>query len=496
MRNFALLGLGLLAATCVLAQPKWVDFQLRSTLYPDDQFLVGFSSQQSRSRDESQLREDAEMAARAELTERIITNIKSITLSSIENTNSVTETYFKKVSASTSNLKVLGLKTEYYFDEKKKVAYCLVYANRQEVIEWYRQDGEKNFSLLETKIGLAESKSVKQEALKLYLECFTFLPLLEENYTVLTALQKSQPYPATRIEEKRQTLLNKIQTLSNASPNTLADLASLVASQYKLVLTNETKNVLIKPLTYQNTSLASNFSAQLAVFFEQKLAQIAGLSTSNANSVNWEFGGTYWIQDKNISFLTHIKDLKNGNIIASNEFSLQLENVEYSGSILPANLEQMLEIQKQIDQHDPSSNLFVKVTTNKGSEGLTFEEGEKMTLFITVNQPSYIRAIYFMADESKVLLLDNQYISESQVGKPYRIAQEFECTPPFGGELLQVLAQSEPFKPLKIRFYQGYRIIEDGLTETLSKSRGFKPSGNFAMKGETALTITTLPKMK
>jgi hypothetical protein len=485
-----------ISAASSWAQPKWIDFQLRSSLYPEEKYLLGFSSQQSRSRTEEELREDAEMAARSELTERVITNIKSITLSTVENTNSITETYFKKISSSSSNLKISGLKTEHYFDEKKKIAYCIVYALRNQVVEWYEMEAEKNFELLETKVRLAQSKSSKPESLKLYLECFAFFPALEETYTVITALKRAQPFAASKIEEKRQFLLDNINALTNASPNSLADLAAVIATQYKLLLSPEVKTIVIKPLTYQNTFLASTFSAKLSIFFEQKMGEIAGVSLSNQASSGIEFGGTYWIQGEYISFLTQIKQSKTGNILASNELKIKVENLDYQGSLLPANLEQMLELQKQILEHEPSTNLMVKVTTNKGSEGLIFEEGEKMTLFITVNQPSYIRAVYFMADQNKVLLLDNQYISQADVGKLYRIPQEFECAAPFGGELLQVLAQSEPFKPLKTKFLHGYRIIEEAQEELISKSRGFKPSGNLAMKGETALTITTLPKMK
>ncbi len=486
-----------LIAKISFAQPEWVDYQRRTSLYPDEKFLTGFSSQSSKSRTEDELREDAEMAARAELTEKVITKVKSLTVSNITNTNSITETYFKKISSSTSGLTITGLKVENYFDEKRRIAYCFAYAKKNDIIEWYNLEAKKNFELLESKIRLASTQTSMQDALKLYLECFAIFPTLEETYTIITALQKKEPFDVQQIEGKRQEVLSRIKTLSSETVHSLADVAALISTHYKLAISKETAPLIIKPLTYQNTGFASNFSAKLALFFEQKMAEIAGLSLFDGSGKDfWELSGTYWVEGESLRILTRLKEAKTGKLLHANEFIISLNELQYTGSFLPENLQLMLDLKQQIDNHDPSNNLHIRVTTNKGSEGLVYEQGERMTLFVTVNQPSFVRAIYYMADGNRVLLLDNQFIGENYVNRPFRIPQEFECDAPFGGEMLQVIAQTERFTPLITKNINGYHIISESHEEVLAKSRGFKPIGNTGMKGETSLIITTLPKVK
>ena len=83
-------------------------------------------------------------------------------------------------------------------------------------------------------------------------------------------------------------------------------------------------------------------------------------------------------------------------------------------------------------------------------------------MFLCKDEPGRIvRFIYHLADGREVLLLDNYYIDISQVNSWYAIPYIFECTAPFGAELLQVYASNEKFAPLSIRLMDGYRVIQE-----------------------------------
>ena len=121
-----------------------------------------------------------------------------------------------------------------------------------------------------------------------------------------------------------------------------------------------------------------------------------------------------------------------------------------------------------------SGKLNVDVRTNKGGGPLYYTEGETMTVFGRVNQPSYLRLLYILADGKRTLLQDNYYIDASKVDTDVKIG-EFVCAPPFGTELLIVTARAEAFPPIETYEKDGYVFLVDQDAESVARSfRGMK----------------------
>ena len=137
-------------------------------------------------------------------------------------------------------------------------------------------------------------------------------------------------------------------------------------------------------------------------------------------------------------------------------------------------------------------DLNLEVWTNKGTDNLLFSEGDTLRLFLRVNKACYIRFIYYLADGSKVLLLDDYYIGVDKVNKVYKLPEDFICAEPFGAELLLVNAQTEKFEPLNTKEQYGYTFITDELSDVIKKSRGFKKLKEGIMKAESSTVITTM----
>ncbi len=94
-----------------------------------------------------------------------------------------------------------------------------------------------------------------------------------------------------------------------------------------------------------------------------------------------------------------------------------------------------------------------------------YAEGERMIVSCRVNQPAYIRLIYVLATGDQdglkyTLLHDSTHIQQTQVGSDVVIGR-FVATPPFGSEQLIVLAQEQPFSPIKTITRDGYYYLAD-----------------------------------
>jgi hypothetical protein len=108
--------------------------------------------------------------------------------------------------------------------------------------------------------------------------------------------------------------------------------------------------------------------------------------------------------------------------------------------------------------------------------------------------PAYVRVIYYMADGSKVLLLDNYYIDQTKVNKVIEIPDEFECAEPFGFETMQILAQTKAFKPLLTEKKYGYDFVVQETKAIVANTRGFKKVENKDKSAEMRLNFTTVKK--
>ena len=115
-----------------------------------------------------------------------------------------------------------------------------------------------------------------------------------------------------------------------------------------------------------------------------------------------------------------------------------------------------------------------------------------MKVSIRVNAPCYIRFVYHMADGKRVLLMNEYYMDASKVNLAYELPQEFECSAPFGSEVLQIFSRTDKFEPVLTQSIDGYQYIREELEKFISSARGMKISKSKTMQAETRINITTM----
>jgi hypothetical protein len=296
-----------------------------------------------------------------------------------------------------------------------------------------------------------------------------------------------------------------IKDLQSSKDLSLDDAAFAIGYGIKLQSDSVAGELRLVNFTYQDSKMASAFSKRLTLLLESKLAE-QGMTVKvheatmddNKSKINASvLSGTYWEEGDAIKIIAVVRNGKTGQTLASAETSvpkiwLESKGIDYK----PTNYDNAIKNLIEFNNNETVSEggLLVKVTTNKGNEGLIFTEDEEMKVYLRANKACYVRLIYFLADGEKVLLFDNYYISNDQANKIIEIPETFVCAAPFGVETLQLNAQSEEFAPLKIENQDGYDFIQEELKAVLFKTRGFKPKNNKDAKSEERIVITTMGK--
>ncbi len=293
------------------------------------------------------------------------------------------------------------------------------------------------------------------------------------------------------------------------------DLATYLASSLRRKTTLSSAKVMVMPFTFEDTGISSRFSSAFRRMLEQKLTNGQGWTVVHqpenvdpgrsdvstafalASGAKYMLTGTYWAEPQDVRFVATLRKIPDAAAVGGAQATVRRDlftNAAYS--LRPQNFTQAVDDLKVFNSGvQPTSDLTLDVWTNRGRDDLLFVEGEKMQAFVRVNKPCFIRFIYHLANGKRALLDDNIPIRESDVGKPYRIPDEFECAPPFGAEVLQVFARTERFEPVETIEDDGYSILKEDLQDFLIAMRGMKlVSSKKTLQAESRVVLTTVER--
>jgi len=498
-------SIDLMAQRSMVDAPKWTDYQRRNAFYSDNEYLKGFVSETlNKGDDVEQAKGRLISAARTLLNESVLTEIKSITSSKIITENTETYEYFKQTSLSLTKLKISGLKTESYYDKRKRNLYVFAYAPKADVRDYYQNSIEDNLLNLKKLWESAQDSSNvdKLQLIRQLGEAQVFIQANMDAHKVLMALDPSnkakwQGYLVKTLDYKKN-ISSKIQKITNNKKLKAIEAQKFLAKLIRLQLDSIDNPVWISNFSYENSGIVSPYSDRFSQGLTNELVKQGVKTTRNSkNEDKLILKGFFWNEKDIFRINISIVDSKTGDILAAVESGLDKKWVKENNiNIEPENYNQAVKNLVLFNENFVASNggLIVNLTTNKGSENLLFQQDDTLKLYIKANKECYIRFIYHLADGQKVLLYDNYYIAPSLTNKVIDFPQYFVCTDPYGVETLQLVAQTEEFKKLNTRHQYGYNFIEDDLNKVLSSTRGFKPAKNEDAKAEQFIIITTVPK--
>jgi hypothetical protein len=545
--------------TAQARKPDWVETFGYSPDRPAKSYLTGFGTSAGKDSDALQVAQDN---ARANVSRTIVVDIKSLLHTFREEINRKYSQHLSSITQSSTALKLMGLNTETYVDNRPPTAYALAYVSKADLGRIYSDRRSKlrdEIIRIIADAQAAEQNSRNMEAATKYLSLYPLYEELQEAETILLVVgwSEGQPTPEDRLariedafaelyrelgesppssdEEPLMSwtkVANKVDELLLQSPKTVDDVARSVLIQLSKQVGDLNGQLMITPFTYQDTKMTSRFARYFRAAFEKQMGLMRNLNwnavseaqdfrpksvqitrdLAKDSGAQWLFSGTYWEQGEKIKLMATLRDVDTGKILAGADVLFDAGILESAGlSPKPENFQQALIEQKAFAEGEiVSGQLQIDVWTNKGDQNLLFTEGEIMKVYVRVNRTAYIRLLYILADGRRTLLPvdpdtsklhDNYYIDQSRVNHAVQIPAEFECTSPFGAEMLVVIARTRPFEPLDTVELNGhYFLVADSPKDAAAKARGIrgmklrKQKPEDIQQTEAKIVITTMEK--
>jgi hypothetical protein len=266
----------------------------------------------------------------------------------------------------------------------------------------------------------------------------------------------------------------------------IEEISSELVRKFSSQLPGKSNSMIISPFTYCDTRITSQFARRLwgllqtqfthtdkgQINIENQYMPETGTSPQEQAEIldaEWILSGSYCDSGSKVKMTSNIREAKTTRIIASAEILFDTTIISALGlSIKPQDFENVINEQRAFEKGEISDDkLHIEAWTNKGKDDVLFIKNEIMKLYVRINRPAHIRAMYKLADNRYTLLLDDFYIDESKTNKMVRIPGEFICSAPFGVERLNVIARTAKFDILPVIEKNGYKFIKVNSTYSI-----------------------------
>ncbi len=375
MKNLILFTLFFTSITGWAQMPEWVSKDFRNSNYPERSFLTGYVE----INDINKKYIDEEMqqvvdAAKSQLTQSVRVQVKSVSTSNVTDFNGQVDDYFNQKTTASSDLQLIGLQTDSYYDKKSKKGYGFAYVNKNRMVEYYRSEIGKQVSEITNIIDLSKGLQTQGDLKKAYkkgLEAFNKFFVIDESQKILMAIgaNTSLDTRVDQVSELNASYSELMNGLVTDRRMTLDDAGFIMATGLLKSQGDQHKDIGLHEFTYEQTGFGSDFSSKLNEVLKQSLP-------SEAEVVGYSIQGVYLKEGSNLVLKGKLVDASSQKVIGRNMVQItQGELMMNNVSMVPAdiqNLEQLVNMQ------------FVSQTTGaKGKAGLGLDKD--LVALVTVN---------------------------------------------------------------------------------------------------------------
>ncbi len=506
-------------------QPDWVVNYGQSDKYDEQVYLTGFGEALGISRESKEI---AQENARADLSQKVLVKIDSTVSNYQLEDGEETLQQFSTVTQSSSELQVMGLETLTYVRDSRKnpMSFALVYIERRKLAKLYQAEKKHLTSQILQLITLAENQdNPKYTSVQYYYQTWPLLDKLAEVQTILLSVSGTRIFSDLASQDladqplilSKSQVNRRIQQLSLHSIDNLDDVAGAIQFQLYQQFDLQHQQLLVQPFFYQDTRLSSRFARYFKQLLEGKLENsIQPHREFQAKSVNYEkdmavsadadyiITGSYWEKEDNVQILAFCRSVQTGEIRASANVDFKRGMLKSSLNLKPDNFEKIMSQQLAFEQEViDSGQLKLEVWTDRGQNALLYSQGELMKVYLRTNRPCYVRLLYILANGQKTLLVDNLQINLESINRPLLVNDlleiDFECTSPFGAEMIIGVARNYPFDTIETTERDGYIFIDTDNPKHLANitrgTKGFKRrkrNDESIQQTETKLILTTV----
>ena len=425
--------------------------------------------------------------------------------------------------------------------------YAIVAVERAALKAHYAKKASELRTKIAGNVASAQNTIDPETAAKLYLQTYVDYEALKEA-EVITLGTEHQPNAKATLTElqkyidsmganSQEYVCEEVSDFfkQHNPPTNVGDIATIIAKQLDVQKAN------LSDEAVQLDLFTSNFS-EAPTFFSSKLNRALTVALSSKRKVvpsasgagsdaKLRLSGTYWASGNHMTIRAVLRDVTTGafqaaTVLAFNKKILkdisddsyevdehiiagriadaqeELKNTtlrirEASGEILADKAQPGAPPVKETSEVSNPLPLQVRVSINKREGPQTVKIGEKLRIFVHVNQPAHIRLFSVLPEYKWTQLAKDMHITKEQTDRWVPVPGNFVVAPPVGMEQYRVIARLESNGPFgKIdQFYEadGYRYIGTPAPETedpgirLAHNKGLR----YASKGTRNVDFTS-----
>jgi uncharacterized protein (DUF4415 family) len=476
--------------------PEWVERGGSSSEFPHARFVTGFA--ESRERETGM--ESARQRAAADLTRQVSVRIETAVIDSYrEAGGKIQESLTTQIHA-TTDIRLEGIRFETH--RKGRVVWALAVLERLPATAARRTSRDRSLALAEACIQDGEDYEGLGQvgaAAATYRSCRVDLQSAVEDEAVALAVlggRLSRDDGSHRLASAATRLEGRVRSLPHEVASSIQEAAESLASQLASAGVVRGQSIQIASFVYGDQDVSSPFGREIAMALEAAIGKGEDHSAGpDSKRRPLTLRGMYREEEGEIRIRTIARERESVVLVGSAEVSLAKQAVPKEIEIRPANFSAFLrDVAKLAGGEVVSGDLRVEVLTNKGLSGLVFEEGEKLGLYVRVNQPAWLRLIYVLTNGALVPIEEEWFIDASRVNQLVEYRERFEIIPPFGVEMIHAMAFTERPPPLPTRTTriegQRYLVVADGADQVVRDRAMARRKGQ--QVAEQTLQLTTM----
>jgi len=474
--------------------PEWVERNGTSSEFPTERFLLGFA--QAVGKEDAV--ESAKQQAAGDLARQISVQIESSVVDVTRETNGRLESDLTSQIRATSDIRLNGIRFETH--RKRKNVWTLAVLERLPASVARRKLRDHALTLTQQCLDAAaeeEEAGHATQALDAYRSCRTSLNDALEHEAVAAALQRGgllEDEVGQRLASYATQINTRVRAIPHEDADSIRSAAEGLAAQLATAGIGRGRNIQVAPLLYQGRDISSPFGREMALALESAIGRTAPAPGASAAGVVI-VRGTYRENEGGFQLRVGAKLAETGILLASAELALAKTGVPSNMATRPANFDRFAaDADKLAGGEVVSGNLRVELRTNKGRQGIVFDEGEELALYVRVNQPAWIRLIYVLTSGDHVPITQEWFIDESKVNQLVEYPDSFEIVAPFGVEMIHAMASTEtpPKLVTEATMIDGeaYDVIRDGANQVV-RTRGLARKTKKQI-AEQMLQLTTM----
>ncbi|UXP33867.1 hypothetical protein N6H18_07900 [Reichenbachiella agarivorans] len=318
-------------------EPAWMDPISRASQWQESAFLTAFATEiipknQSQSDAQSKLYQ----MIKSQLSDAILVSINSKTELNVTVENTATDERLKQRSTSVSDVDLVGLKLDNYYDKRKNSLYVFGYVSIDELTQYNRNIISKNTTQINQNNERYASIQNKSDQIRLLIGNKQLLEGIQKSVRILNALSKPHGADINRLQITATENSRRLAELFTQGNVSMTDIVTRLHGELLLTLpTGDLSPISDSKFGYGSSEVSSAFSVVLYNELKNTLSSDNRLTFSPDGK--GKLIGSFF-QNATETIFTASITAPNNDIISATTFPVATQIIQTQGlALLPPN---------------------------------------------------------------------------------------------------------------------------------------------------------------